>query len=214
MNNLSIYVKFIKYLRSSRVRRLPGKMSLQRIAYEILRPNGKMVLNVLGLKMQLSLRDKGIFETLVTGGIYEPYEMKLFYNSISQGMTVMDIGANFGYYSLLAAKALKGYGEVYAFEPENEAFEMLKQNILLNNYQNIIPIRKGLSDKGGISPLFVHERNLGMHSIIQGKSTSKRIDIETTTLDEFIREKGRPVGLSVLKIDTEGAEGLVLKGAS
>lgn len=65
-------------------------------------------------------------------------------------MTIFDIGANIGYYTLLAESLVGPEGRVFAFEPHPENYEKLKENIEVNGYTNCYLINKAVSDKSGI----------------------------------------------------------------
>lgn len=73
---------------------------------------------------------------------HEEFETEIFKKEIKKGDTVLDLGAHIGYYTLLAAKLVGEKGKVFAFEPEPTNFALLKKNIKINNYQNVIPVQK------------------------------------------------------------------------
>jgi hypothetical protein len=73
----------------------------------------------------------------------------VFVSHLREGMTVMDVGANLGLYSLLISRAVGPSGKVYAFEPVPEIFARLKEHIALNNATNVIPVPIALSDEKG-----------------------------------------------------------------
>ena len=70
-------------------------------------------------------------------------------------MTVVDIGANYGSYTLIASKLVGNDGRVYAFEPEPGNYDILVKNIEMNGYTNVTPIRKAVSNKQGKVRLYV-----------------------------------------------------------
>ena len=132
----------------------------------------------------------------------------------------MDLGANIGYFSLLAAKLVGEKGKVFAFEPEPKNFYYLQKNIEVNNYKNIYPFQKAVSDKNGTTKLFICGYDSGHHTINQydrvaayshGRPTEiKPIEIETVALDNFLSDKTDQV--DVIKMDIEGAEALAVEG--
>jgi FkbM family methyltransferase len=129
---------------------------------------------------------------------------------------VLDIGANVGYYSLLAARLVGPSGTVYAFEPERSNFQLLAQNISLNRYNNVVPIEKAVSNTCGRTELFLDHENFGGHSFKRDYVTvpgqSKPVIVETVTLDDFLRNT-HDMHVDVVKIDVQGAEGLAFGGA-
>ena len=89
-------------------------------------------------------------------GVNEKYETELFKKMVQDGMVVVDIGANIGYYTLIAAKLVGNKGIVYAFEPEPSNYELLCQNIAINGYTNVVPIEKAVSKTSGKTKLYVN----------------------------------------------------------
>jgi len=112
--------------------------------YSIIMPPNEIVLGEFeGLKMYFYTNDKhGMTAQLFMGGHYEKYETNLFKRVVSEGMTVVDLGANIGYYTLLAAKLVGRKGKVFAFEPGPDNFSLLLKNIEANGYDNVIPVQK------------------------------------------------------------------------
>jgi len=133
---------------------------------------------------------------------YEPFTTEIFKRVVKKGNIVVDLGANIGYYSLLAARIVGMEGKVYAFEPEPRNHGLLLKNIELNKYSNIIPVQKAVSNKSGATKLFISTS--GGHSIHELSDGRDFVEVETVTLDEFLKEEGHHV--DVIKIDVEGAE--------
>ena len=140
-------------------------------------------------------------------GTYELDKQVLFSKYIKSGMTVFDIGANVGLYSLLSSVLAGNEGKVFSFEPLSENLSYLKKHIELNNLRNVKVIDKAVNDK--ISKLrftFGDNRSAG-HISKYGE-----IEIETTSVDEFIKD-GNPLP-DLIKMDIEGAEYDALVGAT
>ena len=141
---------------------------------------------------------------LSTYGIYEPYETELIKKQIKKGDVILDIGANIGYYTLIFANIVGKEGRVYAFEPDPENFAILKKNIEINNYDNVVLIRKAVSNKSGKIRLYLCEDNKGDHRIYDSYDGRESIDIEAITLDEYFKDyNGR---IPLIKMDIQGAE--------
>lgn len=147
---------------------------------------------------------------LSTGNGFEPLETALVKNTICRGDTVLDIGANIGYYSLIFSELAGESGHVFAFEPEPDNFNILKKNISINHCNNITLINKGVSDCQGRSKLFLCSENKGMHRAYRSILCGESIDIEMITGDSFFcNHDGR---IDFIKIDIEGFEYNAISG--
>ena len=138
-------------------------------------------------------------------GKYEPYLTKLMIEILKQVQddetVFVDVGANIGYYSLLAAK--KG-ARVIAIEPEKTNFEILEKNVKKNGLEKKIKmIRAGAGRKNTWAKIEKSKVNFGAHKLKSGRGKIKII-----RLDDVIKEK-----VEVIKIDVEGMEGEVVAGA-
>jgi FkbM family methyltransferase len=159
-------------------------------------------------------KDDRIMETLFAFHNYEPYTTSLFKRFVSEGMTVVDVGANHGYFTLLASKLVGDKGKVFAFEPDPESYATLVKNIELNGYKNIAPLQKAVSDRRGKATLFQYEGS-GVNSLLVsyhrsiGSRSHQSVVVDCISLDEFFEEKKREI--DVIKIDVEGGEVSVLK---
>jgi FkbM family methyltransferase len=141
-------------------------------------------------------------------GSYEKGTTKLFRDLIKEGMVILDIGANVGYYSLISAQLVGKKGVVFAFEPAPDNFAFLTKNIEVNGFSNIIPVPKAVSNKAGRGVLFLSD-NPAFHSMY-GHHERDSIEVEVTGIDEFMKNINRPVDL--VKMDVESSEMMVLEG--
>jgi len=141
-------------------------------------------------------------------GEFEPATVKVLKRLVKSGDTVLDIGANVGYISLVLAKCVENSGKVFSFEPDSKNFASLKRNLALNADCNIEPIAKAVSDSHQPIRLY-HAKfdfNAGAHSMLPSeKHSSDFVEIEATTIDEFVTSHGLKK-IDVIKIDIEGAE--------
>jgi FkbM family methyltransferase len=144
----------------------------------------------------------------------EMYEPEVLYldRLLSPGMTFVDVGACYGVYTLVAAKLVGANGRVIAFEPAARSYDVLQENIKLNGLANVRPYRVALSDRIGVSSLYHHpdpgSNSLGMRQGILGAPE----EVETNTLDSVLGS-GRSGRVDMMKVDVEGAEELVFRGA-
>ena len=170
-------------------------MHLYEYAYVKFHPKrkGLVLYEVQGSRMYLNIADIVLVPALITHGVYCRYETQSFKTLIKPGMVVLDIGANIGYYTLIAARLVENSGRVYALEPESENFSILRRNVELNNYGNIIVKQEALSNKRGKAKLYKDKLNLGGHSLSRenilprGKNYAS---LNTIPLDDFLSREG------------------------
>lgn len=193
--------------------KIPGLMRLCYYGYRILKPRGIVLAEAQGLKMYVNIEDDVIAPEILAYGFHEEYETELFKKIIKPSMVVVDIGANIGYYSLIAAKLVGESGKVYTFEPDPINYRLLLANIKANRFTNIIPIERLVSNKSGKTKLFLDKGNWGAHTLCEKniQTTSNGcIEIEAVTLDDFFKD--RKIGRAdFIKMDVQGSEGLVVE---
>ncbi len=160
----------------------------------------------------LNPQDLEITRRMLTLASWEPFETEVFEQVLRPGMTLVDVGANIGHYTLEAARRVGAAGRVIAFEPEPNNFELLCRNIEANRYANVTPVRKALSNHSGVARLALSAENLGGHHLEYASGDSRSIAIEMLTLDEYFR--GTAQAVDVLKMDAEGSELFILEGMS
>jgi FkbM family methyltransferase len=133
---------------------------------------------------------------------------------VKPGDTVIDVGANAGYYTIIASRLVGETGRVYAFEPDPNFAAIIRKNVALNGCKNVVVVEKALSDKPGKIQLFIAPQNLGDHRIYQPEGESRTaIDVEAVAFDDYWKSQGGR-RVNVVKIDTQGAEGVIVKGMS
>jgi FkbM family methyltransferase len=143
---------------------------------------------------------------------WEPEVTREIDERVHPGMTVFDIGAQSGFYTLLLSRRVGSAGRVVAFEPLPANFRMLEENIGLNKIENVMIRKDAVGDRSGeISFHFpVEEASLVAGPLLAGESTED-IFVNCVTLDDFVSiEQIRP---DLVKMDVEGAEGSVVEGA-
>lgn len=165
-----------------------------------------------GYTMWLDLARPGIAFELAEKSSREELDTKIFSSTVQPGMTVVDLGANIGYYTLLAASRVGSQGKVFAIEPLPENYAMLTRNIQVNHLESIVEASNmAISNFEGSATFFLGEAdNLGTlmdYSKING-ADSDSIQVQTTTLDKFM--DGCKV--DYLRMDIEGSECEVFDG--
>ncbi|MEU7291743.1 FkbM family methyltransferase [Streptomyces exfoliatus] len=146
-------------------------------------------------------------------GVWEPYMTGWLRQRLRPGDTYVDVGANIGYYSLLAGQLVGAEGQVVAIEASPMFHQRLLRNVALNDYRNVRAINGAVSDTEEILKfVLASSANMGANSIVpyEGPAEST-FEIEARplpdllTADEIARAR-------VIKIDVEGAEGSVVRG--
>ena len=165
---------------------------------------------VRGSRMFVDPRDTTITPWLKKG-IWEPLETALFEGEIGPGDVVVDVGANVGYYTLLAARLVGPTGKVYAFEPDPDAFALLSENVRLNGLGNVVLSSKALADEPGRMTLYRNPANRGDHRLYEPDGDRKGVTVDVSTLDVELADVR---GVALLKIDTQGAECTILAGGA
>jgi FkbM family methyltransferase len=148
----------------------------------------------------------------IASGTLEPFEVDLFERAIRPGMTVLDVGANSGYYTLLAARLVGASGKVFAFEPDPRTVESLRANVRANGLNNVRVVPRAASDRAG--PRAFHLSRTAAHSGLHRSTTMDAVSA-TTSVDSVAADDAlQGETMDVIKIDVEGVEPAVLRGLS
>ena len=173
-------------------------------------------LNIPGLAADLKLhihgeKDQFVSRTIAADGIWEPYETSLLIDLLRPGAVFVDVGANIGYFSVLAASIVGDDGAVFAFEPDPENFRLLEANLALNDlHQNVTAIPAALAEQDRAGQLYLSEDNLGDHQIYAVDDQRESVQIKLLNGGAFLED--RLQRLDLLKVDTQGSEYQVIKG--
>ncbi len=154
--------------------------------------------------------DRIIALLLLKLGMLEKGEMNLIKKTVKDGWTVLDIGANIGYPSLLLSKLVGVNGKVIAFEPDKNNLEMLRKNIKTNNCKNIKVVQVAVSDRTGVGTLYVSDSHSGDHRIYNSLDEKRKTkNIRTISLDDYFSSSEE---INFIQMDVQGAEELVFRG--
>ncbi len=166
-------------------------------------------IRVNGFKLFLDPDDKVMSHYLLEDEGWEPLETSIVEGELKEGDVVLDIGANIGYYTILAARRVGPGGRVFAFEPDPRNFALLQKNLRANRCANVHVERKAVSDCTGTIMLYLDELNKGDHAIydVGGR---RSIEVGAVRLDDYFSDYTGKIDL--IKIDVQGAEGRVLRG--
>jgi FkbM family methyltransferase len=149
-------------------------------------------------------------------GTYEPDFFRAMRKHIRRGDTCVDVGGHLGYYSFLMSRLTGPEGRVITFEPVAENIAAIRENIALNKSTNIRVVNSALGERAGMMTLVRSEdETFSATPSTRGYAVEggrKEVEVQVGTLDSFLaRENLRP---GVIKIDVEGAEIDVLRGAN
>lgn len=147
---------------------------------------------------------------------YEVENFVFLEESCKEGATILDIGAHIGLYSVIMAKIAGNKGKVFSFEPTPVTREILEKTLKLNKVTSTVTIcSQAISDKVAKSAFYISNDNLADNgnTLVNYRNDRqiKAIEVDLTTLDIF--KSQHSIKVDFLKIDTEGAELDVLKGA-
>lgn len=156
-------------------------------------------------------QDQHVSRRLREDGIWEPFETSLLVALLRQGDVFVDVGANIGYFSVLAANCVGDTGAVFAFEPDPENFRLLLANIALNGVEHRVrPVAAALSDVAGRGHLYLSTDNLGDHRVYDADDPRDSVPIVLHRGSEFLA--GSLSRVDLLKVDAQGSEFQVIAG--
>jgi len=160
------------------------------------------------------LRD-AISREVCLAGFYEPQFTSLLSCLLYPGMTFLDVGANWGYFSLLAANLLKGQGAVIALEPDPRMFARLESNVARNGMKNVLLQQLAAGDCHRVMTLAGYKEehgNFGVSRLVEGREQREGcFEVQTCSVDALLDSLGVDF-MDLVKIDVEGAEDLVVAG--
>ena len=166
-----------------------------------------------GFEILLPAWDSNMVIAASNGRILHPRMTEIFLATIQSGDTFVDGGANMGFYSLLAATALRGEGRVISFEPDPRNIPILQSNAKINRLDSLIRIEsKALSDAECELNFWSAPENSWGGSLVElPGAESKQYSVSATTLDHYVSSTN--IGsVDIIKLDIEGAEPLALQG--
>jgi FkbM family methyltransferase len=199
----------------------------QSVAYRLadrLRHNGSSIRRVMIAKVPLRVDvSDWLMIGVYFGGVeYEPATTRYITEHLGPGQVFLDIGANSGYFTLLAAERVGASGHVYAFEPNPPVFDALARHVALNEYGDRVRLFDFAASyvSSDNLPFFVSQSptNTGLSSLVidlgasrQHLSASATIVVRTRTIDAWLSESAVE-RVTLVKIDVENAEQQVITG--
>jgi FkbM family methyltransferase len=164
-----------------------------------------------GIRLEYSPKialDTVVRDTLLQGS-FEAREVEILRSHTSESGVFIDVGANIGYFTLLASRWVGSAGRVYAFEPVRQTYTLLRRNLVLNNCVNVATFQVACAAEPGELSI-VTEQDSGKAYLSPDGQGQEQVAV--TTVDCFATEQ-RLDRLDMVKIDVEGADFEVVKGA-
>lgn len=167
-----------------------------------------------GYLFTCDLRDAISREVCFTGG-YEPQETALVRAIMKPGMCFVDVGANWGYFTLLAAHLVGPRGRVLSLEPDPRLFAKLEENLRRNRIDQVTALPIAAADEAGnllLGGYDEHSGNFGLSSLVHGGlNPSQSFRVASDAIDRIL-DRHQLDSVDLMKIDIEGAEALALIG--
>jgi FkbM family methyltransferase len=220
-------MKTFNYLRHFNPRRWPGYLSLldarrrkfirsrreMRSEKKVRSGDPTALVKIEGFRLLVDLRDKGIGRPIYFGRRYERAETSFVRRVLKEGMTFVDIGANIGYYTVLAATVVGPRGRVISIEPDPYNYGLLRRNININKLMNVTILNLAAGSSNTELPLYQsHEGNFGDHRLFDKISPPRAsVRVPVRVLEEIAPLSELDI-LDLLKLDVQGYECHVLKG--
>ncbi len=173
-----------------------------------------------GLRYRLQPSDDLALYFLHRGWFEEP-EQEFCRQFVTEGMTVLDVGAYIGMFTCLFGRLVGRSGQVHAFEPSPRTYERLAENVALNGLDNVVLNREAVFSHRETRPLFVYPAPLeSLSSLVRERvdrsdgtvNPLDRVAVRTVTLDDYCLRHGIN-SIDLVKVDAEGAEEAILAGA-
>jgi FkbM family methyltransferase len=172
-------------------------------------------------KMYVDARDVSIAPHLILDGVWEEWTEAVLRKLLRPGMTVVEIGANVGFFTLIESRTVGENGRVIAFEADPVLAGIARDNLEINGEHRVARIvQAAVADRTGTMTFYQTDRHRGGGSIVGGleqiphnpSDSRVSITVECTTLDDFLAREGI-ARVDLLRIDAEGAEAAILRGA-
>ena len=163
---------------------------------------------VRGRTLWVDLHDRTLGRYFFVFQDYEPFEATLLERAAGPGATVVDIGANVGFYTVLLASRVGPGGRVIAIEPDPTNASLLRRSAAANDLGNVTFLEAAVLDRAGTIDLYRSKTNFGDHRVFDGAESDgagrEKVTVPAVVLDEYLeRERVQP---TLVKMDIQGAE--------
>lgn len=179
--------------------------------------NKVLIKTIFGDKLILDSRDLSLTPHLIIDRFWEEDNTYAFLKLIKPGMCIIDIGANFGYYTLLGCRLTGQSGSVFSFEANRNITPILKSNISLNGYiDRVSVIDMAVYSKITTLDFFTYKNHFGSSALWEDKEQINKMNdftektkVSAISLDEYFKPDKK---IDFLRIDAEGSETHVIEG--
>jgi FkbM family methyltransferase len=197
------------------IEKLPVTTKIKTRVFRLGGASDEMTTSFRGLRLTVPGKDIIIAPGLV-GGFYEKIELDVFERLAAISETIVDVGANIGLYCCLAADRASALSAVIAFEPVSENLAYLRRNLEENELTTRVVVEEqAVGKNSGEIRLYLLEGSTCKHSpsAKNALNSTTSIMVPAVSLDDYATQKLRDCRIDLLKVDVEGYEGAVLRGA-
>lgn len=160
-------------------------------------------------KMYVDTRDVGVASHLMLDGYWEMWNTEVIVRLVKPGMTVLDVGAHCGYFSVLLADLIGPRGKLLSFEPNPPMAALLRRTVAVNGFDGRTTIHEmALGEENGVATLQVPQNEPKNAHVVQGKGGPGMVEVPLRRADSL----PGAVEADFIKIDAEGAEHAIWKG--
>lgn len=183
---------------------------LRRLAHRLIERLIPEELDFAGVRLALNTKDAIVSGNLALG-CYETFNLEFFQALLQRGMRVLDVGANIGVYSAIAARLVGAEGRVVAIEPSDANCTFIRRTSDLNRFGQLTVLQRGAAERSGQGTLFLNEENKADHRTFDADGKRTGVPVQLAALDDVVVELGID-RVDLLKVDVQGSELDVLLG--
>ena len=211
----AIFAAIARYFPTERIGESRLLAGIWRVLFYLIRPSTPFIMRLPHYRLWVHPTKGTLTRVVLRRGYWEPAETAFFISRLKPGAFVVDAGANFGHYALVASGIAGPEGLVVAFEPFPKNYALLQSNVALLPTGNVVAEQAGLAAASGTMDLITDEGNPGGHSFNPNLiwKEGAKIPVPIYALDDYIEERCAGRKLDMLKSDTQGYEWQLISGA-